>query len=197
VTHALRTSFEENLRMIEDSVAFLKSKKLEVVYDAEHFFEGYRGNRDYALATLRAAIAGGADVLCLCETNGGMLPGDVREITAAVRAAFPGMMLGVHAHNDSECAVANSLVAVDEGCTMVQGTVNGLGVSFHMGIPNGGFSGMMSSCSMGMDGQATMSNDGHTMTGTYSGSMAGMMSGVMMNQSCGGSMANGHFTLTR
>jgi hypothetical protein len=83
------------------------------------------------------------------------------------------------------------------GTGSMRGTVNGKTVTFHMDVPNGGFSGMMSSCSMGMDGQATMSDDGHTMTGTYSGTMSGMMSGGMMNQSCGGAMTNGHFTLTR
>jgi hypothetical protein len=79
----------------------------------------------------------------------------------------------------------------------MQGTINGSSVTFHMSVPNGGFTGTMSSCSMGVDGQATMSNDGHTMTGTYSGSMSGMMSGGMMNQSCGGAMNNGTLTLTR
>jgi hypothetical protein len=79
----------------------------------------------------------------------------------------------------------------------MQGTINGSTVTFHMSVPSGGFSGMMSSCSMGIDGQATMSDDGHTMTGTYSGGMSGMMSGGMMNQSCGSGMSNGHFTLTR
>jgi len=100
-------------------------------------------------------------------------------------------------------SVSGTMGFVDTGRSMMgngsmQGTINGSAVSFHMAVPNGGFSGMMSSCSMSVDGQATMSNDGHTMTGTYSGNMSGMMSsGGMMNQSCGGAMANGKFTLTR
>lgn len=127
VVHALRVSHEENLAMIEDSVKFLRSKGLEVIYDAEHFFDGYRSNPDYALATIKAAARGGASTVTLCETNGGMLPSDIRAITAVVRQGFPGIRLGIHAHNDSDCAVANSITAVQEGCTMVQGTVNGFG----------------------------------------------------------------------
>ncbi|MHB9155889.1 MAG: citramalate synthase [Endomicrobiales bacterium] len=127
VTHALRTSPEENLKMISDSVAYLRSKGLEVIYDAEHFFDGFKSNREYALDTLRAARDAGAHTLCLCETNGGMLPHEVQEIVRAARCALPGTALGIHAHNDSDCAVANSVIAVKEGCTMVQGTINGLG----------------------------------------------------------------------
>lgn len=127
VKNALRTTEEENLKMIEDSVAFLKSKGLEVIYDAEHFFDGFKANREYALKTLSAAKAGGADFAVLCETNGGMLPMDILEITSVVRNMLPDIKLGIHAHNDSGCAVANSLVAVSAGCTMVQGTINGLG----------------------------------------------------------------------
>ncbi len=127
VTQALRASLDENLRMIDDSVAFLVNKGIEVIYDAEHFFDGFARNRGYALKTLRAAAEGGACCLTLCETNGGMLPSDIREAVRAVRAEFPGIRLGIHAHNDSDCAVANSIVAVEEGCDLVQGTVNGLG----------------------------------------------------------------------
>ncbi|HEY3381611.1 MAG TPA: hypothetical protein VGK32_07575 [Vicinamibacterales bacterium] len=99
-------------------------------------------------------------------------------------------------------AMAGTMNIADTGRSMMgngsmQGTVNGSTMTFHMTVPNGGFNGMMSSCSMGVDGQATMSSDGHTMTGTYSGAMSGMMSGGMMNQSCGGAMNNGQFTLTR
>ena len=127
VTHALRTSEAENLRMISDSVAFLKSSGLEVIFDAEHFFDGFKNNREYALSALRAAASAGAANITLCDRNGGMLSGDVREIVRVVRLELPGMELGIHAHNDSDCAVANSVVAVQEGCVLVQGTINGLG----------------------------------------------------------------------
>ncbi|MBN1622662.1 MAG: citramalate synthase [Endomicrobiales bacterium] len=127
VTHALRASLDENLEMISDSVKFLKSQKLKVIYDAEHFFDGFKNNRDYALSTLEAAVKAGADSVTLCDTNGGMLPGDIREIVKAVKEKFPDVYLGIHAHNDSDCAVANSVVAVEEGCSLVQGTINGLG----------------------------------------------------------------------
>jgi 2-isopropylmalate synthase len=126
VTDVLRTTREENLRIIEQSLAFLKSRGRRVVYDAEHFFDGWRADRLYALETLRAAVRGGAETLVLCDTNGGSLPWQIAEIVRAVRAevAHP---LGVHAHNDSETAVANSLAAVAEGAIQVQGTVNGYG----------------------------------------------------------------------
>ncbi len=127
VLHALRTTPEENLKMIADSVYFLKSKGLEVIYDAEHFFDGFKSNRDYALATLRAAVDAGADNVTLCETNGGMLPSGIQEIIRVVKKELPAAALGIHTHNDTECAVANSIVAVQEGCTLVQGTINGLG----------------------------------------------------------------------
>ncbi|MBN1823081.1 MAG: citramalate synthase [Endomicrobiales bacterium] len=127
VEHALRTSKDENLKMIADSVAFLKSEGLEVLYDAEHFFDGFKNDPDYALATLAAAKSGGADSLNLCETNGGMLPSDIMETVRRVRENFPGVELGIHAHNDSGCAAANSIVAVQEGCSIVQGTINGIG----------------------------------------------------------------------
>lgn len=127
VTHALRASLEENIRMIAESVRFLKSKGREVVYDAEHFFDGFRANRDYALATLKAAWEAGADNLTLCDTNGGSLPDQAAEMVRAARNALPQAALGIHTHNDSDCAVANSLAAVREGCVLVQGTLNGLG----------------------------------------------------------------------
>ncbi|MFH1367915.1 MAG: citramalate synthase [Elusimicrobiota bacterium] len=127
VTHALRASLEDNLNMISDSISFLKSKGLEAIYDAEHFFDGFKANREYALKTLKAAADAGAACLALCETNGGMLPNDIREIVQIVARKFPGMRLGIHTHNDSDCAVANSVVAVLEGCSLVQGTVNGYG----------------------------------------------------------------------
>ncbi|HMH50184.1 MAG TPA: citramalate synthase [Candidatus Acidoferrum sp.] len=126
VTHALETTLHENVSMIGDTIAWLAPRVEEVLYDAEHFFDGFRANRDYALATLAAADAGGARWLVLCDTNGGTLPGDlaeiVREVQRHVRAP-----LGIHVHNDAECAVANSLAAVREGVDHVQGTINGFG----------------------------------------------------------------------
>jgi 2-isopropylmalate synthase len=122
-----RVSREENLRMIEESVAFLVRQGKEVVYDAEHFFDAYGAHPDYALDCLRAAEAGGAAWLTPCDTNGATLPGRVAEVMREVRAAIPATPLGIHTHNDAECAVANSLVAVEEGARMVQGTINGYG----------------------------------------------------------------------
>jgi 2-isopropylmalate synthase len=122
-----RVSPEENLRMIEESCAFLTSQGKEVVYDAEHFFEAYAAHPGYALDCLKAAEAGGAAWITPCDTNGGTLPGRVGEVVRAVRAALPGVRLGIHTHNDAECGVANSLAAVDEGARLVQGTVNGYG----------------------------------------------------------------------
>ena len=127
VTRALQTSLDENLRMISDSISFLKSRGLEVVFDAEHFFDGYKSNAGYAIACVRAAAEAGADSVDLCETNGGALPFEVERIVAAVIAEFPGQRIGIHCHNDSGCAVANTLAAVHAGATQVQGTVNGYG----------------------------------------------------------------------
>lgn len=127
VIHALRTTLDENLRMIRESVAYLKSKKMEVIYDAEHFFDGYRMNPDYALKALRAAAEGGADNITLCDTNGGSLPTYVRETVGVVHRALPQMPLGIHTHNDSGCAIANALAAVEGGVTLVQGVINGFG----------------------------------------------------------------------
>jgi len=126
VTEVLRTSLDENLRMIEDSVAFLRGEKKRVVYDAEHFFDGYRADPSYAVETLRAAIRGGAEVVTLCETNGGNLPWDVERIVTEVKRliAHP---IGIHAHDDTGCGVANSLAAVRAGARHVQGTINGYG----------------------------------------------------------------------
>jgi 2-isopropylmalate synthase len=126
VTHVLNTTLEENLAMIRDSVAFLKASGKEVVYDAEHFFDGYAADRDYALATLQAAAEAGADWVVLCDTNGGSLPSFVTEVVGAVRATIP-TRLGIHSHNDADMAVANALAAVEAGCTQVQGTMNGWG----------------------------------------------------------------------
>ncbi|RJQ54903.1 MAG: citramalate synthase [Actinobacteria bacterium] len=126
VTHALVTTLDENLRMIAESVEHLKKQGLEVVYDAEHFFDGYRDNPAYAMETVKAAEDAGADCIVLCDTNGGFLPQQVEEIVREVKPQV-GPPLGMHAHNDSGCAVANTLVAVREGVSHVQGTINGYG----------------------------------------------------------------------
>ncbi|MDM8084999.1 citramalate synthase [Cellulomonas cellasea] len=125
---ALRTTGAENLAMITDTVEFLTREGRRVVIDAEHFFDGYRDDPAYSLSAVLAAFEAGAEVVALCDTNGGMLPDWVGQIVGEVRAAVgPHAILGVHAHNDSGCAVANSLAAVAAGCTHVQGTVNGYG----------------------------------------------------------------------
>lgn len=126
VTHVLDATLAENLAMIRESVAYIKAQGREVVFDAEHFFDGFLANRDYSLATLKAAFEAGADWLVLCETNGGKLPWQIEEIVREVAAQVPGK-LGIHCHNDSGCAVANSLSAVRGGCRQVQGTINGYG----------------------------------------------------------------------
>jgi len=129
VTEVLGTTLDENLRMIEDSVRHCKSQSHvdEVLYDAEHFFDGYKANPQYALKTLKAALDGGAKTLILCDTNGGTLPEDIAERVGKVHTAFPGVELGIHCHNDSDVATANSLAAVYQGATQVQGTINGIG----------------------------------------------------------------------
>ena len=126
VTKVLKTSEAENLRMIEDSCAFTKAQGLETIYDAEHFFDGYKLNAEYALRTLEAALSGGADILVLCDTNGGCLPGEITDMVDVVRARFDAP-LGIHTHNDAGMAAATSLVAVEHGCCHVQGTINGYG----------------------------------------------------------------------
>jgi len=126
VTEVLRTTLEDNLRIIEKSLAHLRERGRRVIYDAEHFFDGYRADPRYALATLEAAVRGGAETVVLCDTNGGSLPWQVGEVVGAVREALRHP-LGIHAHNDSEAAVANSLAAVHAGAVQVQGTINGYG----------------------------------------------------------------------
>jgi len=126
VTEALGTTRDENLAMIGDTIAWLRPKMDEVMFDAEHFFDGFRANREYALATLRAAEGAGAHWLVLCDTNGGTLPAHLVEILREVRKVVKAP-LGIHVHNDAECAVANSLAAVAEGVGQVQGTMNGFG----------------------------------------------------------------------
>jgi 2-isopropylmalate synthase len=126
VEKVLETTAEENLAMIADSVAWLKKNGREVVYDAEHFFDGYRADPAYALCTVKAASDAGADWIVLCDTNGGSLPAWITRVVGAVRARV-ATPLGVHTHNDGELAVANALAAVEAGCTQVQGTINGYG----------------------------------------------------------------------
>jgi 2-isopropylmalate synthase len=127
VDEALRTTREENLAMIADSTRFFVREGRRVVFDAEHFFDGYGADRHYALECLAAAADAGADTLALCDTNGGTLPDDIVRVVRDVLGRIPGLRVGVHCHNDSACAVANSLVAVGEGATHVQGAANGYG----------------------------------------------------------------------
>ena len=127
VTEILRTTLEENLAMIEDSIAYLVSQGREVIHDAEHFFDGYKANPDYALKTLAAALKGGASNLTLCDTNGGTLVDEFKQIVARVVKEFGADKVGVHCHNDSGLGVALSLAGVDAGAALVQGTVNGYG----------------------------------------------------------------------
>lgn len=127
VTDVIRTTLDENLKMIEESVAFLKEKADEVFYDAEHFFDGYKANPKYALETLKAAQRGGADCIVLCDTNGGMaLSWEFQEIIGEVQEIIIAP-LGVHCHNDTESAVSNSLAGVRQGVVQVQGCINGIG----------------------------------------------------------------------
>jgi len=126
VFRALETSLEENLHMVRDSIAFLKDKGMKIFFDAEHFFDGYKNNADYALQVLAAAAAAGADCLVLCDTNGGTLPWEIGEIINQVQKDIPGPF-GIHAHNDSGCGVTNSLWAAKKGFVQVQGTINNFG----------------------------------------------------------------------
>ncbi len=126
VTDVIQTSLDENLAMIQDTVRFFKEKGKEVIYDAEHFFDGYRSNDRYALRTLQAAKDGGADCLVLCDTNGGSFPDDIYDITKLIRDKFK-MEIGIHCHNDTGMAEANSIMAVKAGANHVQGTFIGIG----------------------------------------------------------------------
>jgi 2-isopropylmalate synthase len=126
VREVLRVSLEENLRIIQDSVQFVKAHGVEAGFDAEHFFDGLKHNRSYALECLQAAQEAGADWVCLCDTNGGALPGDVRAAVAAAQETLR-LPLGIHTHDDCELAVANSLAAVEAGARQIQGTINGYG----------------------------------------------------------------------
>ncbi len=126
VTHALKTTLDENLAMIYDSVKYLTEKGIQVIFDGEHFFDGYKANPDYAMATIKAAEDAGAQTIALCDTNGGMLPSEVQSIIEAVIKGIK-TPLGIHAHNDSGLGVANTLVAVNLGVNHIHGTINGLG----------------------------------------------------------------------
>jgi hypothetical protein len=126
VTDIIRTTLEENLNMIRDTVSFFKAKGKEVVFDAEHFFDGYKANKEYALKTLEVAKEAGADSLALCDTNGGCFPFEITEITGDVVDRFD-ISIGIHCHNDGGMAEANSIMAVEEGANQVQGTFNGYG----------------------------------------------------------------------
>ncbi len=127
VYEVLRTTPEENVRMIRESLAHLKSLGREVIYDAEHFFDGYKADANYALQTLQAAVDGGADNVTLCDTNGGTMYWDLERIVCEVALALPGVKIGIHTHNDSELGVANTLAGVRGGASLVQGTINGYG----------------------------------------------------------------------
>ncbi|HSG70653.1 MAG TPA: citramalate synthase, partial [Planctomycetaceae bacterium] len=126
VNEVLRVDEAENLAMIRDSVAYLVSEGRELVYDAEHFFDGYRANPEFALKTIQAAQEGGASIVVLCDTNGGSLPEGIAEAVEAARRAL-SIPVGIHTHNDGDLATINSLVAVDHGAIQVQGTINGIG----------------------------------------------------------------------
>jgi len=123
----LKVSLEENLKMVSETVAFLKSKGRELIFDAEHFFDGYKANPGYALEVLKAAADNGADALCLCDTNGGAFPEEIFTVTRLICEKFPSLRIGIHCHNDVGCAVANSMMAVSAGAVQIQGTFIGFG----------------------------------------------------------------------
>lgn len=127
VREVLRCSLDDNILLCAESVEYLKSKGREVLFDAEHFFDGFKANREYAMKVITAAANAGADAIILCETNGGCLPNEVYDITRYVCGQLSGVSIGIHTHNDSDCAVAAALAAVAAGATHVQGTINGLG----------------------------------------------------------------------
>lgn len=127
VEHALNTTLEENLNMISDSIKFLKSKGAEVFFDAEHFFDGYKNNPEYALEAIKTAHDAGASRIILCDTNGGCINTEIYKTTKIVVEFLPEAKIGIHAHNDGDMAVANSIAAVDAGAIQVQGTINGYG----------------------------------------------------------------------
>lgn len=127
VREAINTTLEKNLICIEQSIMFLAKNNKKVIFDAEHFFDGYKENLQYSLDCISTAINAGAAFVTLCDTNGGTMPSEISSIVKCVIQKFPHVKFGIHAHNDCECAVANSIAAVEAGCVMVQGTINGLG----------------------------------------------------------------------
>jgi len=127
VREVLKISLEDNLKIIFESVKFLKGKKKKVFYDAEHFFDGYKANPEYAIKTLKSALDAGAEIVIFCDTNGGTLPWEIKEISKEVKVKISLNGFGMHCHNDLGLAVANSLVCVDKGCIHIQGTINGYG----------------------------------------------------------------------
>ncbi len=127
VTEILRIRLEDNLAIVDSTVRYLKSLGKELIFDAEHFFDGYSENRDYALSVLRTAVDAGADCLCLCDTKGGMMPDAIAETVEEVCRLFPGQRIGIHCHDDTGCAVANTVMAVKSGARHVQGTFIGYG----------------------------------------------------------------------
>jgi len=126
VGQVLQTTLDENLKMISDSITYLKERGLTVFFDAEHFFDGFKADQNYSLLCLRNGGKAGADYLVLCDTNGGTLPGEVAETLESIKKRVQAP-LAIHAHNDSELAVANTLAAVKAGATQVQGAINGYG----------------------------------------------------------------------
>ncbi len=127
VEEILKATAQQNLDCVRDTIRFFKQHGKEVIFDAEHFFDGYLSNPGYAVRVLEAACEGGADVLCLCDTNGGMQPLKMYEIVSLLATRFGDLRLGIHCHNDAGCAVANSLLAAEAGCSHIQGTFNGIG----------------------------------------------------------------------
>jgi len=127
VREAINTALEKNLESITNSVKFFTEKEKIVIFDAEHFFDGFKENSEYSLQCIESAHNSGASFVTLCDTNGGTLPDEIFEIVSRVKERFPEIKLGIHAHNDCDCAVANTLAAVKAGCIMIQGTINGLG----------------------------------------------------------------------
>jgi len=127
VKDVLGCSLDDNLTICAESVEYLKKHGLEVIFDAEHFYDGYKENPEYSMKVLASAAEAGADIIVLCETNGGCLPYEVFEITQKVCQQFSGLTIGIHTHNDTDCATANSIAAVRAGARHVQGTMNGLG----------------------------------------------------------------------
>jgi len=162
VSQVLGTTLDENLRLVGDTIRFFKAHGKEVVFDAEHFFDGFINNPTYAMQVLTAAKEAGADVLCLCDTNGGTLPDAIQDIVAKVCAAFPDTRVGIHCHNDSGCAVSASLLAVRAGAVQVQGTFIGIGER----CGNANLSTILPNLrlKMGMDCKGDLSNLRHTAT---------------------------------